>query len=570
MLPRKNILYYLNKNTTEKKDEIAFTFLNGKENINHTWEQINNRSLHLASFLSKKFLKGERIILLFQNNNMFIESILACFYADLIAVPVEPPNNHNTINKLKNIMADCLPVAIMTQLRFKKNKFFKSINNIDIVYLESIQDEKFRIIDLNPSNKVAFLQYTSGSTAEPKGVIISHENLLHNLEIIWDGTGRIINPTGVFWLPFFHDMGLVGTVFFIIFCSGRGIFFTPIKFITDPLFYLKTISDYKASVTVAPNFAFDLICNRYYKEKHHNFDLSNLIYVANGSEMVSSKTLLDFYNTFKVYNFKFESWHPCYGMAECTLYISGESQMNYEKIVYGHPYGNFNDKINIIPKESKNSIGYVSVGFPTFDYSLILFSDNKKNIELGEKVIAEICFNSNSIGNGYFNKNDISKPKKFEYVSYKGKKYFRTGDMGFIYEGNLYITGRKKDIIIINGKNIFCGDIEKILSKTINDESYKNFIVTTIIKKQKELIVCIIECKKVHIENRKNKNLYNKIISVIFEYFQMNVFDICLVSSNSLPRTSSGKIQRFLCKNYYENGDLSLLNSLRNKDLDIK
>ena len=531
----KNIIDCLFNNAANDRDAIAFTFFNNSNNneyLNYTWGKVNERTQMLSSYLSKFINEGDRVILLFPNNNFFIESILACFYAKIIPVPVEVPKNRNDLNKLENIIKDCNPEYVITESSsFNKSKYLENFKLVETIFVNELVLEKdFKkpsatIEDID----IALIQYTSGSTANPKGVVISHKNLMHNLSTISVEVNSHNQTIGVFWLPFFHDMGVFGTVFSIIYCSGRGIYMKPYEFIREPLLWLKIISDFSATATVSPNFAFDLVCDKYERTKRNSYDLSSLDTVLNGSENISGDTLNRFYNLFKKFKFNLNAFTPCYGMAECSLYISGETSFSTDSIIYLDVQELKNKNVKIVNRNSKYSNPYVSCGQSGSKDSIIIYNYDSKNVETEQEKIGEICVSSESVGQGYYNLLDPKNPIQFPYISIDNIKYFRTGDLGSLYDHNLFITGRKKDLIIIKGKNLYPADIEHVICRNIEQIIKISKVIFSIEIASDEKIVCAFEYNDITMNSIDTDLLLKKVNSVIFTNYTTTPNEIMVV-----------------------------------------
>ncbi|MCK4440478.1 MAG: AMP-binding protein, partial [Sulfurovaceae bacterium] len=355
--------------------------------------------------------KGDRALLLYPSGLDFIYAFLGCLYAGIVAVPAYPPRKNQKIDRLRNIVEDCDAKVVLTTnqiYRISKDTFEKDtlFKNIPLLSTETIDNNiPFTEVLLN-SEDLAFLQYTSGSTGNPKGVMVTHANILSNLKVLEEFIGCDKNSVGTSWLPHFHDMGLIGGVLLPLYIGFEAILMTPLYFLQKPVRWLQIISDYKVNLTTGPNFAYELCINNIKDEELNGIDLSSLKAMLNGAEPIYSDTLEKFTKRFTKYGFNKKAHCPCYGMAETTLIVTGIPREKEYKVLSVDSQALKNNKV-IFKKRDKDTQELVSCGVTRLDHEVVIIDDN--GTLLDENVVGEICVKGSSVTKGYWG--DIDKTK---------------------------------------------------------------------------------------------------------------------------------------------------------------
>lgn len=559
----KNIIQKLQEHCLEKENGIAFSQIvdikvegNNISNdlINISYKELLYKVKCTAYLLSKQYKKGDRVMLVFPSGIDFVVAILACFYAGIIAVPCHKPNPNRTGDKVDAIIGNCHPVAILTCESYY-NALSKKTADITIPLcvvtdemLKEVKSEKlasFECVEIKDSD-TALLQYTSGSTSDPKGVIVTHKNIASMCEYIDYYEQAKENDKSMTWLPNYHDMGLieglfthlyVGTQCFII--SSRDIFI-------KPHLWLYFLTKYKINISGAPNFMFDKCIED--NIPLDNIELSHVSVLYNGAEPVRAKTMLKFYQKFSKVGLKVEALYTVYGLAEGTLLVTCKNKKSISEVVVLDDLLASN---KIIPFNQVQEGNYKDLVFACGEVcekycDVVIVGENEQ--KLGENQIGDIYICGDGITAGYYNNPEETNIAYNHYVDGKGP-YLKTGDLGFIKENKLFLAGRSKDLLIINGKNIYPQDLEFAISEVSTDIE-NNSIAVFSTGNTDSNILAVAEVSR-HAMHSNLDKLADDIHEKISAEFIVNLSSIILVKPYSLPKTSSGKIQRSRCKSIY-------------------
>jgi len=564
-----NLVALIRDKVKQHPDKAAYIFQPVKgDELTISYAELDNRARALAVQLDMVAEQGSRVLILCQPGIEYIISFYGCLYAQMQAVPLYPPRNERHLPRLQAVADDVDAQAVLTTTeiqekldRFAPDEDWNQKNKrirVDCVEpeLADYWDESFPGEDT-----IAFLQYTSGSTGSPKGVMVSHKNLCHNLELI----GSFL-PQGdtdrhlVSWLPPYHDMGLIGGLLLPAYFGYTSVTMPPESFIQRPLRWLETISRYSFAISPVPNFALELCTQKIDDEQLSSVDLSGWRAVYCGSEPIRLSTMENFSKRFSACGFDVKSLMPCYGLAEGTLMVSGSNSENE----YVHLYVDKAalEKNQLVPIDDKGSSGQplVSSGRIAGDLCVrICNPDTHKSLD--ENEIGEIWVSGQSVAGGYWQKPDASK-ESFQATlkDNDSRHYLRTGDLGFLSNGELFVTGRIKDLMIINGKNHYPQDIEYTVTTSHPGLAADACAAFTIDKESGEELVVVAEVKR-SFRNNNFDEFYDAIRQSVAANHDIQISNITLISPVTLPKTSSGKIQRAQSRTLYLGGKLNILGS---------
>lgn len=536
LLPNKKIMMFLND-----KHDIVESF---------TYIQFKLLTDKLAKTLINKNIT-DKVLLVYPPGLDFMIAFIACIKAKIIPVPVYPPNPYTLKKDLllfNNIVNESNITTVLTNSEYHWASTIASINFFKIKWpsLNWIITNKLQInnsVNTLPEinmDDIAFIQYTSGSCSSPKPIIIRHKNLADNINTIKIALKNDEHSVDVSWLPQYHDMGLIGSRLCCIANGGTGIYISPITFIMNPTYYIELCSKYKCTHIQGPNFMYKLIARKWIESKKYDdhtnstLDLSSIYHIFNAAENISNDDYMFFYNTFKDYGLKKESLTTGYGLAESVVYVCDSGYNNSRGgnvLIIKKEEMESNGQI-ILSDTSTNSKTIVGCGWsPNKDNDIIIV---KNSVIMEDLNIGEIYVHSKSIVDEYLTEkiNDIY--------------YLKTGDLGFIYNNELFFVGRCKDMIKINGKNYYPHDFEWVVEKNVLIKGG-----TTAVFEDDNKIILLTEPRNQSGTTDFYNKLAKQILTDIVEIFGFRI-NIYFLKSKSIIKTTSGKISRSKCKKKYK------------------
>lgn len=518
-----------------------------KKPIMMTYHDLYIQSQYVASYLIKKGLqKSDTVAIMLPTSEHFFYSFFGVLLAGGIPVPIYPPVQisqlENYIKKETHVLSNAMVRYLIT---FSKATFvghslksfvptLRTIVTVDVLLKKNLAVSS---IDTNTQgNDVALIQYTSGSTNHPKGVVLTHYNILSNIRAYGEAIKINSNDVCISWLPLYHDLGLIGNWLGSLYFGVPLVVFSPIDFLNRPERWLQAIHHYRGTISAAPNFAYELCVNKLKSEQLENLDLSSWRIAVNGAEIIQPETLNRFYEKFSQFGLKKETLLPVYGLAENSLGLTA-TPLNRGPRIDKIDRDIFERKQQAIPSESEFHLQFVFCGkvLPNHQIRIV----NEEEEVLPERYVGNIQFRGPSSMQGYWNDTHATS-----LVYHDG--WWDTGDLGYMADGEIVITGRKKDIIIKAGRNYIAADIENAVAAVsgIRRGCVVAFSVNHVERKKEELIV-IAETSKVE------KNLLHEINNKINEAINIFADEIILVPPKTIPKTSSGKLQRSACKKKY-------------------
>ncbi len=519
-----------------------------------------------ATSILKRSRPGKTCLIIASPGLDFAIALLACFYAGVIAVPVHPPRKKKRNERLANIIRDANPDCQVLGNEYQEmisegssgNPELEELPIILISRINHTGKEHFNLPRLKPDD-IALLQYSSGTTGRPRGSMITHRNILHNSEVIRASFNHDPDLIVVTWLPPYHDMGLIGTLLQPIFIGGTNVIINPVDFLRNPVIWLEAISKYKGTTAGCPNFALDLLADRISEEQKEHIDLGSLKVFFCGSEPVRRTSLEKFYHAFKDCNFHEEMYLPCYGLAENTLMATGIEQGN--KPIYIEADQHLFEKSRKISQvnEGNKAVSFVGCGYPWIGDEIKIADPDSGDL-LPDKSVGEILIRGKAVFGGYWNaKNENTSPLIRKQTDKDDSPYLRTGDLGFYHEGQLFICGRIKDLIIIRGSNYFPDDIESSAENSHNSLQIHGGAAFSFDDGREEKLVIVHEVKRTALNELNGKVVAETIRKAIMSEHEIVVHAVCLIGPARLPKTTSGKKQRLKCREMWLNDQFTPL-----------
>lgn len=538
-------------------DRLAYSFLpdGDDQGLSLTYGELDLYAKAIAARLRERSRPGDRALMLYPSGLEFVAGFFGCLYGGLVAVPAYPPRKNQNLGRLQAIIEDCDPVVVMTTakvMRVAEPLFNETPDLANLSWLASdtvpMAESANWSAPLINDNSLAFLQYTSGSTGSPKGVMVSHGNLLYNEEMIRSAFGFNAETHFASWLPLFHDMGLIGTTLQPFYNGSSCIMMSPAAFLQKPLRWLQAITDFRAVVTVAPNFAYELCVKQISEEQRQGIDLSSLRFALSGAEAVRSETVDMFVNAYSKYGFKREAFYPTYGLAEATLFVSGASKFRPK---YAQVDSRELERHKAILSTSKDPVETsILVGNgSTWLEQEIAIVDPESFQQLSDGSVGEIWVKGKNVCKGYWNKPELTEEVFAARISDSNNgPFLRTGDLGVLLEGELYITGRQKDLVIIRGRNHYPTDIEHTVQKAhaaLKEDAGGAFSVEI---EGEERLVLVQEVERSARAKLNVEEVASAVRKAVALQHELQVYALVLIKPGQIPKTSSGKIQRRACK----------------------
>ena len=576
------IVDLLRQRAAYRPHDRAFTFLVDGENeeLNITYAELDRKARALGAWLLSEGMAGKRVLLLYPSGLDFIAAFMGCLYGGAIAVPAYPPRKNRSVERIEAIAADAeASVALTTRdvvdrfdaLRATapslEHLIWKVDSELDVAWAD-----RWERPDIDGST-LAFLQYTSGSTGTPKGVMLSHENLLHNSLRIMQAFEITRSQSGVFWLPSFHDMGLIGGILVPLYGGKFNVLMSPVAFLQKPLRWLQAISKYRATISGGPNFAYELCVRKTTPEQRATLDLSSWTLAFNGAEPVRAETIDAFCEAFAPCGFRREAFYPCYGLAESTLMVTGG--MKFEPpVVRSFDAASIETGAAVVRPANAPAVRRLVGSGRELDGQDVLIVDPQSCEALPPGRVGEIWVSGPSVAQGYWNRGDASAATFGAMLAQSDQSspdqavttwqpnpgpYLRTGDLGFFDNGELFVAGRLKDLIIIRGRNHYPQDIEHAVEEASTLVRAGSIAAFAVDVDGRERVAVVAEVERGKREPAEVAAAFEAIRKRLATEHELAVEAIVLVRPNSVPKTSSGKIQRHACKRQFLDGTLEVV-----------
>ncbi len=561
-----NLVELVRRRAAHQPDATAFTFLidGEQQRADMSYQELDRQARGIAAWLQSLGLRGERALLLYPPGLEFIAAFFGCLYADVVAVPVYPPRRNRSLERIQAIADDAdARVALTTDVVLRRvepliddTPHLKELEWLATCHVPEQMEQRWEMPDIG-TDTLAFLQYTSGSTGTPKGVMLTHGNLLHNSALIAHVFEHTRSGVGVFWLPSYHDMGLIGGIIQPLFVGRPNILMSPMAFLQKPFRWLSAITRFGGTTSGGPNFAYELCVRKITPEQRAQLDLSTWQVAFNGAEPIREETIERFVEMFGPCGFRREAFFPCFGLAEATLIVSGGYAKKAPVIEWFSSSQLAKGRAEPASKNRAGSRALVGCGECLPDQRIVI-ADPEKLTECPEGQVGEVWVQGPSVAVGYWRQPEATEATFGAYLKDSGEgPFLRTGDLGFLYHGELFITGRIKDVIILRGVNLYPQDIELTVQNShpwLRADSGAAFSVDD---DGKQRLVVVQELE------RRVKGDFRSVIQAIrravSREHELALDAVVLVKAGSIPKTSSGKIQRHACRESFLSGTLRVM-----------
>ena len=568
--------HHIRHHADRRGGKTAVRFLDDRgKTVSWTYGELWERATAIAATLLDRGVRpGDRVAMVMPPTIHAISSFYGIQLARAIAVPACYPSYAKPMPRLESIVADCDPAAILSTRSCIDRLEESSAVDIENASAWIAGDASHKVLDDSAvdgflrdieANDVCLLQYTSGSTSDPKGVRVTNQNLVHNLGIICNAFGLvgpgIAPPQAVFWLPFFHDMGLIGGILTPLCIGGTTTLMSPQSFLQSPIRWLEAIDRYDADVSGAPSFAYQLAFDRIAPSQIDRLDLSSWKTAFCGAEPIQPRSLHDFARRFAANGFDAAAFYPCYGLAEATLLVSGGRavgsdgsltciEVDRRSLEHGRAALVSSNRFRSDDAEIR-SLFPCGRPLDDIDLRIVRVDDDDDSQEVNDAEVGEIWVRSDSVADGYWEANDASNSRT-KQQAFQGKlgdsdhRYLRTGDLGFLLDGQLYVTGRLKDSVIIRGRNLYPVDIEQSIRSQLG-HPIGNVAAFAVSGVRGEAIGLAMELRE-SADARTHEGLVRTVRRISIENHDVDPLEIWLLRRGQIPLTTSGKIRRGECR----------------------
>jgi acyl-CoA synthetase (AMP-forming)/AMP-acid ligase II len=538
-----------------------------KTEIRITYSELDCRARSIAAVLNDRVSVGDRVVLLYPFGLDFVIAFLGCLYAGVVAVPAYPPRadpGRWSMIRLEALVHDCSPALALTNSRIAGSKESLNPEFRDLMALEWLATEwvadcpeqKNEATAHIEANTLAMLQYTSGSTGSPKGVMITHGNLMANQAVLAEGMEQNERSVAVIWLPPYHDMGLFGGIIHPLYLGFPCVLMSAVHFLQRPSRWLRAVSKYRGTISGGPNFAYDLCVQRIKAEQCDGLDLSSWEVAFNGAEPIRADTLDRFSEKFEPYGFRKAAFYPCFGLAEATLMATG-CHRRFGPVTATIDSANLREgRAAVSPSGKGKPIRLVSSGGPFAGHRIEIVSASGD--ECRDGVVGEIWIEGPSVAAGYWQKLEETRETFAALVNGSEiGRFLRTGDLGFRLKEEIFVTGRIKDLIVIDGRNLYPQEIEATVSRCVNDLAHGATAAFGVDFDGKERLVIVHEVTTQSVA--RLREIVQRILHSVSQEHGVRTDGVALVRPHTIPKTTSGKIRRRECKRAFVEDTLQLV-----------
>lgn len=545
-----NLVEVLRHHSSELAENVAVTFLPDGEDTEEslTYRELDQHARAIGAWLQSQGARGERVLLLYPPSLEYITAYLGCLYAGAIAVPAYPPRRREPTKRLESVVIDCdaqfvfssKSVEELMHSRFEETGVLASLRRLVTEDVPLDAAGSWVMPEIQPDD-VAFLQYTSGSTSTPKGVMVTHGNLMDNEHVIQQGYEHD-HPVFVSWLPMYHDMGLIGNILQPLYTGGRTVVMSPTAFVQRPYRWLKAISKYRCDTSGGPNFGYELCTTKITEEEKSTLDLSSWSIAYNGAEPIRPDTLRNFTEAFASCGFRPEAMYPCYGLAEATLFVTGGPKNHNTTYMTLDSAALEQNQVRTAASEDENARELVGCG-PAWGQTVKIMHPQTLT-ECSSEQVGEIWIRGGNIAKGYWGNDEATVETFGGYLSDGEGPFLRTGDLGFMVDGKLFVTGRIKDLIIVRGRNHYPQDIELTVERSHPALRPGCGAAFSVEVDGEEQLVILQEIEREHRMNFDADAIFATVAKAVSKEHQIQPHAIILLNTLSILKTSSGKIQR--------------------------
>jgi acyl-CoA synthetase (AMP-forming)/AMP-acid ligase II len=544
----------------------AYTFLRDGENdeVDLTYGELDRRATRTATLLAGMLAPGGRVLLIYPPGLEFLAAFFGCLYAGMVAVPACPPRPNQSLRALESIARDCGARAALTSPRLLDGMRPRWSDGASLARLrwchldDPAADRPGWVPAAVGADTVAYLQYTSGSTGLPKGVVVTHGNLIHNLRMIEEAFGHSEATVYVGWLPLFHDMGLVSMALQAAHLGVHCVLLPPLHFLQKPVRWLQAITRYRATSSGAPDFAYDLCVRTIRPEQRDALDLRSWAVAYNAAEPVRSETLGRFAEVFAPCGFRREAFYPCYGLAEATVFVTGGDHAA-PPIVRRFGAAALEDgRVVAPPRADSRGRELVGCGRPWLGQRVLIVDPQTRRRCPADRV-GEIWVGGPSVARGYWGRPRETR-ETFAASTADGDDgpFLRTGDLGFVHEGELFITGRLKDVIVIRGGNFYPQDIEATVQRSHPALPPGRGAAFSVELDGEERLVVLQEVRRHGRTALDVPSILEDVREAVAAEHGLRVHALVLIRTGRLPRTTSGKVRRRACRERLHDGTLDV------------
>jgi acyl-CoA synthetase (AMP-forming)/AMP-acid ligase II/7-keto-8-aminopelargonate synthetase-like enzyme/fatty-acid desaturase/acyl carrier protein len=577
---QETILDRLAAHCQTQPDRLAYRFLREDAAADtRSFAELDRRVRGLAAQLRERAAPDERALLLYPPGLEFVDAFLACLAAGIIAVPAFPPRRNRNAERLRAIVEDARPRLLLTTRQLLPTVEASELGNVSGLVCLATDDLSGEAGNHGPlpnisGDTIALLQYTSGSTGTPRGVVVTHKNLTANELAIQAAFRHTRDSVGVNWLPVFHDMGLIGNVLQPLFVGFPSILLAPDSFVREPVLWLRAITKYRATTAGAPNFGYEHCVRNITEEQKQDLDLGSWTVAYNGAEPVRAETLDRFTESFGGCGFRREAFFPCYGLAEATLFVSGGPPSEQPRLRCVQPSALEAGRVEAVESDGR---WLVSSGRRA-EGTKVVAVDPATRTAVPEACVGELWVSSPGIAAGYWNREEETRSAFSNYLASGEGPFLNTGDLGSSDGDEVYVTGRSKDLIVIRGRNIYPQDVEAAIERVLPFVEANSCAAFGIEGNGREHLGLVIEADRELVRIARTAAEGNgkaeaaiaelsvtvgKVRQVVGDEFEVPVQSVAFVRPGSFPRTSSGKVQRRACRNELQSGTLDVIHAWR-------